>query len=244
VAKKNPAWTRDELILALNLYFLANPLHTTAQHPQVRELSAFLNTLPFHPPTKRKGTFRNPTGVYMTLRCFLRWDPSYPGEGLQGGRLGRDVWDEFAGDRLRLEATAEAIRSAAVLLKETNIATDISLDDESFPEGRILCRLHLLRERNQTLVTRKKQEILQQKGNLACEICGFDFEIAYGALGRGFAECHHRIALTKLPQHSVSRTRDLAIVCSNCHSMLHRVRPWMNVEDLRLALESCNAKPS
>ena len=233
MAKKNPAWTRDELILALDLYRRANPLHITAQHPQVRELSKLLNVLPFHSPSKRERTFRNPTGVHMTLSAFLRWDPSYPGEGLQGGQLGKDVWDEFASDRPRLAAVAHAIRCAANLLKTETNMTECSIDEEFFPEGRIRCRLHIMRERNPTLVKKKKESVLREKGNLACQACDFDFEQVYGSLGEGFAECHHQIPLSSLPEHRVSRLNDLAIVCANCHRMLHRARPWMNIEELR-----------
>src|SRR6266496_2101439 len=42
-----------------------------------------LNVFSFHSPSNREGTFRNPTGVYMTLSAFLRWDPSYAGKAFK-----------------------------------------------------------------------------------------------------------------------------------------------------------------
>jgi predicted HNH restriction endonuclease len=54
----------------------------------------------------------------------------------------------------------------------------------------------------------------------------------YGVLGEGFAECHHRVPLAELQEGHPVRLSDLAIVCANCHRMLHR-RPLHTVEELR-----------
>ena len=35
LAKRNPPWTRDELILALEIYFRVSPLHTSEKHPEI-----------------------------------------------------------------------------------------------------------------------------------------------------------------------------------------------------------------
>lgn len=63
---RNPAWTRDELILALDLYFRVNPLHTSEQNPEIQALSAALNELPVHAVRPDGEHFRNPNGV---CRC-------------------------------------------------------------------------------------------------------------------------------------------------------------------------------
>lgn len=228
---RNPPWTRDELILALDLYFRVNPNKITAEYRAIRDLSSILNSLPFHPVSEHRRAFRNPVGVHMTLCTFLRFDPDYDGKVLTGSSLGREVWDEFANDRVRLAGIAKAIRLSA-----TNLAVHRYLLDEDdgdeFPEGRVLGQLHRLRERNPALVKRKKEQVLQENGCLACEACGFDFQKVYGPLGVGFAECHHRRPLSELPGTRISRIADLAIACANCHRMLHRARPWMSVEGL------------
>ncbi len=46
---KNPEWTKDELILALDLYFRVNPRRNTKNHPEIIGLSKLLNELPIHP---------------------------------------------------------------------------------------------------------------------------------------------------------------------------------------------------
>ncbi len=104
-------------------------------------------------------------------------------------------------------------------------------------EGRELLRLHRVRERNPTLVACKKQTVFALNRSLACEICRFDFAAVYGALGKGFAECHHIRPLWQTVDKCETTLDDLAIVCSNCHRMLHR-RPWHTVDELRSLLSS------
>lgn len=105
------------------------------------------------------------------------------------------------------------------------------IEEEYFTEGREVLVLHLRKERNKRAVLRKKQAAMRS-GSLACEACGFDFEVKYGALGKGFAECHHLAPMAELKAESKIKLSDLAIVCANCHRMLHRKRD-MTVEGLR-----------
>ncbi len=109
-AKRNPKWDRDELILALDLYFRINPRHINSSHPEVTKLSQILNSLPIYKDRPDKIRFRNPNGVYMKLCNFLRFDPSYNGVGLQrGGKLEEIIWKEFADNQTDLRKKARDI---------------------------------------------------------------------------------------------------------------------------------------
>ncbi len=57
-----------------------------------------------------------------------------------------------------------------------------------------------------------------------CHVCGFSFESTYGALGAGYIEAHHLVPVAELAERprSVSPQTDFAVVCANCHRMLHR----------------------
>jgi hypothetical protein len=100
-------------------------------------------------------------------------------------------------------------------------------------EGRILFKLHRRKERNRRLVRSKKDAVLATTGRLLCEVCDFDFAVAYGSLGEGLAECHHRVPLADLKENHRTRLSDLAIICANCHQVIHRTRPMLSVEELR-----------
>jgi len=236
---RNPTWTRDELILALDLYFQINPVHTSEQHPRILALSRLLNRLPIHPRIGEFENFRNPNGVYMKLCNFLRLDPAYKGVGLKaGGRLEEEVWREFALDQNLLAQTAEAIRREYGLFKAPRTAAEAEdqLGDEEFPEGKIITMAHRRKERSRAAVNKKKAQALKRTGKLECEACGFDFRAFYGDSAGDIIECHHIKPLADVVGERTTRLSDLALVCANCHRVLHRVRPWISVMRLRQLL--------
>lgn len=77
-------------------------------------------------------------------------------------------------------------------------------------------------------------------GRLYCEVCGFDFYDIYGEIGLDFLEGHHTIPVSELKDEQVTRVEDIAMVCSNCHRMLHRKRPWLNKEELKQLIQKEN----
>ncbi|UXH44427.1 HNH endonuclease [Rossellomorea vietnamensis] len=237
VKKRNPKWERDELILALELYFRHNPNTISAKHQEVLKLSKILNSLPIHGISPEYVNFRNPNGVYMKMSNFLRLDPNYKGKGLErGSKLEEDVWNEFYSNKSKLRDLATNIK-ASVESKKEEIKFPINEEEEEvFPEGKILFRVHKLRERNVGAVKKKKQQALENN-ELYCEICQFDFFKTYGEIGKGFIECHHTIPVSEYTEKNNTRLQDLILVCSNCHRMLHRRRPWLNKGDLMKLME-------
>lgn len=101
-------------------------------------------------------------------------------------------------------------------------------------EGARVPVYHLRLERDPRIARQKKDEVQRLTGKLACECCEFDFAAFYGPIGESFAECHHRKWLSKTPagKSRLTRTADLAIVCANCHRMLHKDEK-LTVEKLR-----------
>jgi 5-methylcytosine-specific restriction protein A len=228
---RNPPWTRDELILALDLYFHVNPSHTSADNPKVIELSEILRALPTGATARDPRTFRNPASVYMKLCNFLALDPSYGGAGLRrGSRADREIWEEFSDRRELLEETAKAIKANIGVIPSSGIEGE---EEAEALEGRALVRVHLTRERDRSIVKTKKARFLRKNGALYCEVCGFDFAARYGPIGEGYIECHHILPLSSLRPRRPTRLEDLVLVCANCHRMLHRGKPWPTIEQLR-----------
>lgn len=73
---RNPKWHRDEVILALDLYFKLDPGQMHARNQDIVELSNILNSLPIHNIKPEYVNFRNPNGVGMKLENFLAIDPN------------------------------------------------------------------------------------------------------------------------------------------------------------------------
>ena len=86
MATQNPNWTRDELILALDVYFAEDFVNNPGTiRPGLINLSTFLKSLPIHPNRAADARFRNPNNVYMKLCNYLRLDDRYSGKGLAAG---------------------------------------------------------------------------------------------------------------------------------------------------------------
>jgi 5-methylcytosine-specific restriction protein A len=241
--RSNPPWTRDELILALD-YYLQNP---NASHndisPGVIALSGRIGALAKILGHSTSETLRNPNGVSMKLLNFRSHDPAYVllGKvGLQrGNRLEKDLWDRFsnAPEELRqitsfiemqIADPNKGLREALQNLEEPEIA--------EVDEGRIITRMHRFRERDRSIVQKKKESFLNRNGALYCEACGFNYRSKYGNRGEGFIECHHTKPVSSLGLGSKTKIADLVLLCANCHRMVHAKAPWLTIEELRALL--------
>lgn len=241
---RNPDWTRDELIVALDFYLRNRDKVPDKGSNAIQELSDNLNTLGriLFGSKDRDGKFRNINGVYMKLMNFRALDPNFTRSGrrglTRGGSADELVWNE-------LSSTPQTCRRAALsILKATNLlgappassiaaSSDVDTGLEDALEGRLLTRLHTVRERSRSLVRKKLMAVLYSTGKLACEICNFDFSEKYGDVGVGFAECHHTRPVSELGDGGRTKLSDLAVLCANCHRMIHRRRPWLSLAELK-----------
>lgn len=91
-------------------------------------------------------------------------------------------------------------------------------------------RLHNRIERNSNI----SKKVKDFKGYI-CEACDFNFVNKYGELGKQFIEAHHLkpIASIGIGQFQVNIETDFAVLCSNCHSMIHRLENPSDLNKLR-----------
>ena len=224
---RNPKWDRDEVILALDLYYRLESAKMVTSNPEVIELSEILNRLPIHINRPDSEKFRNENGVNLKLGNFKHYDPDYAGKGLKGGsKLDKAVLNEFYGKREDLKEIANKIKvtvaNSSVVNKLYNIPNEEDDDLHSVKEGKVIYKLHKLRERDPKINKKKKDIYFKQYNKLNCEVCDFDFYREYGEIGKFFIEAHHRVPLSEICGESKTKLKDLALVCSNCHRMLHR----------------------
>lgn len=123
--------------------------------------------------------------------------------------------------------------------EEKLLAEEFGVDpnDVKFKEGKEKLRIHLVKERNKLLVdSAKKHWLKQNNGSVSCEICAFSFDDTYGDFGKGYIEAHHTVPISSLTSETVMKISDLAPVCSNCHSIIHRYRPWLTINQLKVKI--------
>lgn len=238
---RNPPWTRDEHILALDFYIQHTPTIPGKTSQEVIGLSELLNRLQQEQTNNRTETFRNPSGVYMKLMNFRRLDPQYPGVGLANGSKDEEVvWNLYASKPAEMRVLAVEISNLVDNDLDLKKIPDLDTDEVEAEEGRILSRLHRYRERDRTIVAKKKKQFLQACGTLHCEACGFDFQRVYGVRGRDFIECHHARPVSELSDGSKTKLSDLILLCSNCHRMVHTQRPWIDLQALKRLIRDNN----
>jgi predicted HNH restriction endonuclease len=119
------------------------------------------------------------------------------------------------------------------------IVQPVSEDEaESFWEGRASYAKHRRLERDSKLGRLVKQRRLLKKGDLTCDACGFSFQKNYGARGSGYIEAHHTKPISELKGRVKTGVQDISLVCSNCHRILHRTRPWLSIAALQKILST------
>lgn len=83
--------------------------------------------------------------------------------------------------------------------------------------------------RNRALIEAKKAN-----SDYCCEVCEMSFKKDYGKIGDGYIIAHHIIPIGTRKKASKTTLDDIALVCSNCHDMIHwGTDSLMSVDELR-----------
>jgi len=225
---RNPDWAEDEVVLALDLYFDANERALDDSDERVIALSDFLRSLPRHAVAARRSSFRNPAGVALKLQNLRS---IATGKGMShGSDTDREVWGRFGTDKVGTKARASLIRAATAIESATPDA--LVPEDEIFAEGRSVTYAHVRRERSRKLRIDLIKD-REKKGPLACDLCGLSPapSLPYGP---AVFEAHHLKPLSGTGE-TATRVRDMALLCANCHRMIHRAiareKRWVTLDE-------------
>lgn len=163
---KNPNWKEEELILVLNLY-LEHDLKwlnsVSKKSEEIITMSSDLKQMKlFSEEDISLPGFRSPASVHMKLMNFKGLDPEYGKYGLRnGGQLDKVIWDNYAGDPVKLKSKVKEIRKKYLFNQNMN---EEKLDSHQTAEG-LISLLHKIKNNNETLL-----KILQDKRKNALNI--------------------------------------------------------------------------
>jgi 5-methylcytosine-specific restriction protein A len=212
----NPHWSRDETILALDLYFDCDGKVPSGRDERVLNLSQLLRRLPYHAEASKRESFRNGDGVAFKLQNLRQ---IATGRGLGNvSETDRSVWSELGNSPQRVRQIAESIR------RHIGSSQDIWWDEgyeEEFFEGRLVTGLHLRRERSSKLRAKLIQD-RRAKNGLACDMCETTGSPGRRDLDDVIFEAHHIVPLSATSGRQ-TRLADLALLCANCHRVIHRL---------------------
>lgn len=224
----NPNWTRDETILALDLFFQLNGNVPSPKTKEITDLSGILRTLPYHAEAAKQSTFRNPDGVGFKLMNIRQ---VATGKGLGNvSSMDRQVWAEFGGRKEEVHRIAAAIKSGITIAGSDKLP-DV---EQELPEGRLLTALHIRRERN----PRVRQLLLdaRRQDGFRCEICDISRPDLAMSMQEAMFEAHHLVPLAEAGERK-TRLSDLALLCACCHRLIHHVMisrsTWVSIAETR-----------
>lgn len=74
-----------------------------------------------------------------------------------------------------------------------------------------------------------------------CVVCGMNFVQTYGEIGKEFIEVHHLYPISESDgEHEVNPATDMIPLCSNCHSMIHRLTDPADWKQLKEMFDSAH----
>jgi hypothetical protein len=140
---------------------------------------------------------------------------------------------DFPETRILLGVEQFAVRELSPdKLEQLQTEVDITIESnerrEAF-EGETYRTEAAFRRRNRALIQAKKAN-----SDYLCEGCGFSIEETYGSIGREYIIAHHLSPIASGP--STTTLDKIALVCANCHAMVHTQSPPISIEDLRKLL--------
>lgn len=147
-------------------------------------------------------------------------------KALQAGGLSGVRWTpQASGVQIPQNAAAKLEQLWAAHVGASSLGTTASDEEMEAVEGALRIALVRHRRREQKLRNAKIAQATKARGGrLRCEVpgCGFDYFAVYGELGRDYAQVHHLNQLSDLESPTKTALKDLAVVCANCHVMIHR----------------------
>lgn len=208
----NASFTRDEVILALDVLYCNGGTTPKPDSQAIQQLSELLHKLPIHPIERRKKDFRTPSGVQAQIYRFQHRQPN------NVGILFYQIDVEFENRHNELHQIAEAIRRNLSCYDSTFGSKN---EIDGFPEGNLLGHLHRVVE------LRDSEKLMPGK---RCEICLIDTaEIYLGC--PSLMQLHLTVPVTGLDGNKRYKSDAFITVCPNCHAALHRRRPWLTKEN-------------
>lgn len=230
----NPNWSREEVILALELYNRVKPNIPSGKDSRVIALSNLLRKLNIHPQEVRKASFRNPDSVAFKLQNLYSLET---GKGLSNtAKTDREVWGRYGTSPIEVDELSTSFRAASDLLGIAEDEAGGDDEDIEYTEGRLLYRVHRRRERSGSLRKKALAKWRSKGGVLRCGLCEKEGDTRLGKLGDSIFDVHH---LRPLFEVGLGKTKieDLALLCANCHRLMHRVsardKKWYQVSELR-----------
>ena len=148
-------------------------------------------------------------------------------------KYGTSARDLHQSKKRRANAIAVLYLVAVDETENEGMTDDPSVTVQIAAEGGRALVEHLRRERSRQLAEAKRRAYRSEHGQLNCEACRLSESDLPATIGEGCFEVHHLAPLAGRRTSSPTRIADLALLCANCHRLIHRSHPMLTVSGLR-----------
>ncbi len=173
----------------------------------------------------------------------------FNGTGTLDGKLTNPAISRLLGAELETDEKSEsdylifcseygirASRKKRSYWKSREITTEVKSSISAFYEGKAMLKETTLFQRSSALV-----KAVKASREPICECCQFDFQKIYGERAKGYIECNHLTHISKRAGRNVPTTLDeVALLCANCHRMVHRTREGLTLDELRAEMKKAS----
>lgn len=172
-----------------------------------------------------------------------------PGDYVAGHAIGASYIISALPDETKLRSDLqEIVRAYRALIYRGGIDADVESQNDVGEEFALPTSTTIIETRKYALhrkIERNRTAAKQAKKfhGTVCQACGLDFAKRYGAIGQGFIEAHHLRAISTLKEGvavSYDVAADFAVLCSNCHRMIHRSADPSDLSAFRALVKSRN----
>lgn len=169
-----------------------------------------------------------------------------PGDYVAGHALGVSYTLSTLPGEERLRADLQAIvRAYRALTYRGGIDADVESQSDVEEEFDLSTSVTIVETRKYALhrkIERNRTAAKQAKKfhGTVCQVCDLDFARRYGPIGEGFIEAHHLRAISTLEEGVAVHydiEEDFAVLCSNCHRMIHRSADPSNLAEFRALVQ-------
>ena len=152
----------------------------------------------------------------------------FPRRNLDRGILGRVHWDtQLSGIRIPDDVAAKLEDEWADFLG--NERQPIPVAEPSAIEGLRTETVRYVRGRSRQL-----RDLALRDSEGVCSVCGIDYRKVLNGKGVRVLQVHHRKQLAATDSPRVTSLSDLAVVCANCHMLIHmNPKQALSIEELR-----------
>jgi 5-methylcytosine-specific restriction protein A len=184
-------------------------------------------------------------GLLPVSQIDLGSEARLPGDYVAGHALGATYTLENLPEEQTLRSDLQTVvRAYRALTYRGGIEGDLEgqseLNDEfGIPPQTSIIEIrkyayHRKIERNRTAARHAKK-----LHGTRCQACDLEFTERYGEIGKGFIEAHHLRPIGTLEEGVAVKydvAADFAVLCSNCHRMIHRFTNPSDLQSFRLVI--------